>query len=402
MYEKVIRDNVHGDIYFNDPIFIEILDTFEMQRLRRILQLGGTALAYPGATHTRFSHSIGVYHILTLFFESNDLSQISEKDQKLVLLAGLMHDVGHGPFSHSFEKINAEKHEKYSGYIIKNPNGNILKILNKYQIDPNDVVSIIEGTHPNKILNLLVSSQLDADRLDYLKRDSYNCGVDYATLDIRWIVRHIKVVDHKMVFPKKLVYAIESYLLGRHHMYKQVYNHKCSIIFDALLEVWFKRLKDLYQSNFDFKNIYLENIFKELLNNQSIPIDKYLELDDYTMFEIFKVTKKSDDKILADLSLRLLDRKTFAIAKESEVDKKLLFKQLEKNGLDPNYYLIELTPKKSIIYRDGIINGKDETIWIQNKTQLEPLSKYSMFGESMKIINETNNEKILLFPKKLV
>ncbi|PPE06024.1 HD superfamily phosphohydrolase [Williamsoniiplasma lucivorax] len=402
MYEKVIRDNVHGDIYFNHPIFIEILDTPEMQRLRRILQLGGTSLAYPGATHTRFSHSIGVYHILTLFLESNDLSHLSSQDKKIVLLAGLMHDIGHGPFSHSFEKVCLQNHEKYSTEIIKNPQGNIFKILKKHKINPEEVVSIIEGTHPNKILNLLVSSQLDADRLDYLQRDAQNCGVGYATLDIRWIVRHVRIVDHKIVFPKKSIHAIESYLLGRYHMYKQVYDHKCSISFDALLEVWFKRLKDLYTSKFDFENPQIEVIFQELLNNQIIPIEKYLQLDDYSMFDIFKITQKSKDKTLADLSARLLNRKTFTIVKATEVNKNNLIKQLENNGFDPQYYLIELIPKKSIVYQDGVVNGKDETIWIQNSTQLEPLSKYSMFAESMKLINQANNEKIFLFPKKLV
>ncbi|MBY7703816.1 HD domain-containing protein [Vibrio harveyi] len=185
MYEKVIRDNVHGDIYFDHPIYIEIINSSEMQRLRRILQLAGSQFAYPSATHTRFSHCIGVYHVLKQFLKNNDFKMIDEKDQMLVKLAGLLHDVGHAAFSHTFERITNKSHESYTTEIIKNVDGNINKILKKYDIDPDDIVAIIEGTYKNNIINLLVSSQIDADRFDYLIRDSYNCGVDYATLDVK-------------------------------------------------------------------------------------------------------------------------------------------------------------------------------------------------------------------------
>jgi uncharacterized protein len=402
MYEKVIRDNVHGDIYFHEPIFFEILNTPEMQRLRRILQLGGTSLAYPGATHTRFSHSLGVYHVVSLFLEARAFEKISPTDQRLVLLAGLMHDVGHGAFSHTFEKISNRIHEQYNVAIIANIHGQIAPILKKYHVNPQDVCAVIQGTYKNKVLNLLVSSQLDADRLDYLMRDSYHCGVDYASLDIRWIVRHVSLIDHKIVFPKKAVPAIESYLLGRYHMYQQVYNHNSSVGFDSLFVIWYQRVFDLYQQNYQFHDPRIKEIFQEIFQKKIIPLEKYLQIDDYTMMDIFKIYSASNDPILRDLSQRLVNRNIFKIVSPRTISKKEIERKLVKANLDKNYYLVEVVPKRSIIYQDGIYDGKDATIWIENNDKIKPLGELSVFTQSIKKINQTNNEKIFLFPKELV
>lgn len=402
MYEKVVRDNVHGDIYFHEPIFFEILNTPEMQRLRRILQLGGSGLAYPGATHTRFSHSLGVYHVVSLFLEAQAFKDISEKDKRLVLLAGLMHDIGHGAFSHTFEKITKRSHEEYTVDLILNPQGQIAPILKKYHVNPQEVCAIIQGTYKNKVLNLLVSSQLDADRLDYLMRDSYNCGVDYASLDIRWIVRHVSIIENKIVFPKKAIHAIESYLLGRYHMYQQVYNHKSSIGFDNLFSLWYDRALELHQQNYDFHDPRINEFFKEIFINAVIPLDKYLTIDDYTMLDLFKIYSKSEDLIFQDLSNRLVNRRIFQVVKANEINKKEILQKLKKNNLDTKYYFAEVVPKRSIIYQDGKIDGKDETIWIENKGQILPLGQLSVFTQSIEKINKTNNEKIFLFPKELV
>ncbi|ATZ18474.1 HD superfamily phosphohydrolase [Williamsoniiplasma somnilux] len=403
MYEKVIRDSVHGDIIFDNPIYLEIIDTPEFQRLRRILQLGGSTIAYPSATHTRFSHSIGVYHIVGIFVDSIEFTKhVSEKDKVLVKLAGLMHDLGHGPFSHTFEKITTQSHEQYTIDIISNKHGNIYPILKKYDINPKNVCDIIRGTYKNKIINLLVSSQLDADRLDYLMRDSYNCGVDYAALDINWIVRHIKIIENKIVFPYKSINAIESYLLGRYHMYQQVYNHKMSILFDAMFVSWFKRIEELYNSGFEFKNKNLILNLQPILDKGIIKVQNYLMYDDYKMAEMFKICVDESDLVLADFSNRLINRKYFAIYKESEIRIKEVKEAIAKKNLNEKYYLLKTHSKKLTVYVDGMIDGKDETIWIEEKGIVKPLSKLSMFANSMKTINKTNVEENYLFPKDLV
>ncbi|AGJ90494.1 HD domain-containing protein [Mycoplasma putrefaciens] len=403
MYEKVIRDNVHGDIYFDHPVYIEIINTSEMQRLRRILQLAGTQFAYPSATHTRFSHCIGVYHVLTEFFKNKAFQFIDKKEQMLVKLAGLMHDVGHTAFSHTFEKITNKSHEQYTAEIIKNPNGDINKILRNYQIDANDIVSIIQGTYKNKIINLLVSSQIDADRFDYLIRDSYNCGVDYATLDVKWLIRNAQIKDDKIVFPFKTIYAIESYLLGRYHMYQQVYNHKISISFDAVFISWFKRVKSLFKNKYQFKDDRIVGLFNNLFNNKDLELEQYLKIDDYLMFNIFSNCKEENDQILSDLSKRIINRELFACKDQQVVDRKTIVDKLLQKGYDPEYYLLEIITKPSVMYKVKQDNFKDENIYlIDNVTnQIKTLEEVSKLFCTMTEINNQPNEIKYLFPKEV-
>lgn len=404
MYLKVIRDNVHGDIYFDDVIYIQLINTYEMQRLRRILQLAGTQLAYPSATHTRFSHCIGTYYILKEFFKNKAFLKISSYEQKLVKIAGLLHDIGHGAFSHTFEKITHKNHEQYTSEIILNKKGNIYPILKKHHINPQDIVDIINGTYKNKIINLLVSSQIDADRFDYLKRDSISCGVDYATLDFKWMIRNAFIIGDKIVFPKKTIYAIESYLLGRYHMYQQVYNHKTSTIFDAMFISWFKRVTGLFNNNYKFKDNRIIELFINVFNNKDIDLDAYLKIDDYLMFDIFKNCSSEKDVILSDLSKRLTDRKLFTIRDEKLINKTTLINKLNKLGLDPTYYLLEANIRPLSMYNPVIKNNKDENIYLydSNNQQVHELSYYSKLVKFFQKSNSQKNLRKIIFPKEIV
>ncbi|MCL8211463.1 hypothetical protein LD125_00419 [Mesoplasma sp. JKS002658] len=386
----IIRDAVHGDIYFDHPVFAELIDSAEFQRLRRVAQLGGAQFAYPTATHTRFTHSIGVYWVIKMFLKNPQISSaLTVHDQELVLIAGLLHDLGHGPFSHSFENITNLHHEEYSQKIIVNPQGNIALILNKYGYNPQDVADIIQGVYPNQIVNLLVSSQLDADRLDYLKRDAYFAGVNYSSLDVSWLINNAMVVDQKIAFNSKAIYAVESYLLGRYHMFKQVYNHKISLAFDALIQVWFKRIKDLYQLNYQFVHPRILYFFESLLKGEELSLERYLQLDDFTMDEIFKLTASESDLILADLSTKILNRQFFKIYKENEIDKQTIQSRLRKQNLDPTYYTFQSEPKKLYVYQNEHVGGKDEEIYFyQNDKQLITLSELSELNSSFEKINK--------------
>ncbi|ATZ21895.1 HD domain-containing protein [Mesoplasma tabanidae] len=401
--EKVFRDSVHGDVFIHDEVFMEIINSSEMQRLRRILQLGGAQFAYAGASHTRFTHCIGVYHIISQFLKAPDFAKISAKDKKIVLLAGLMHDIGHGPFSHTFEKISKRSHEEYSADIIRNPKGNIAKILKKHKVDPEDIIAILEGKYPNKILNSLVSSQLDADRIDYLMRDSYYCGVNYSSLDTEFLIRNVRIIDDKIVFPKKTIHAIESYLLGRYHMYKQVYEHKLSTGFDVTLISWFERIVDLNEKGYQFADQRINNYFSYIFNGQNIPIDLYLILDDFTMFDIMKNCQKENDHILSDLSDRLVNRNFLKLKEADEFKIREIKNLLKEEGKDPKYYFIEPKFKKPSIYKDGLTDGKDQTIYIVDKNNVvKSLTKFSLLANTVKYIEDEKTIKKYFFPKEVM
>ncbi|AGR41654.1 HD domain-containing protein [Spiroplasma taiwanense] len=392
--EKIIRDNVHGEIVIEDKIFLDLINSPEFQRLRRIIQLGGGQFVFPGANHTRFSHCIGVYHIISKFLNNVSFSsQLSEHEKRIVKIAGLLHDLGHGPFSHTFESISNQKHENYTLDIILGDT-NINKILKKYTIDPNEIVLIIDGKHTNQILNLLVSSQLDADRLDYLLRDGVNIGVSYSKIDLNWIIRNARIFNNKIVFLEKTVNAIEHYLLGRFHMFVQVYEHKVSVAFDQTFKMWFLRLKDLYKDGYKFKNEYYLIFLKDLMDEKILSLENYLRLDDYTMFEIIKNTKEEDDFILSDLSNRLITRK-FLSAKIDIGEEEFNFK---KNNFkyDFRYYFNIIKTKNIFIYREEK-SAKDENIYILRSDN--ELIKLSEISKILNINMENINKNIYIFPK---
>ncbi|ARU90867.1 HD superfamily phosphohydrolase [Spiroplasma clarkii] len=316
MIDKYIRDNVHGDIHIKHEVVKEIIDSPEFQRLRRITQLGGGQFVFPGANHTRFSHCIGVYHIVGKILANEKVAAHFTDEEKLIVqLSGLLHDIGHGPFSHSFEALSKRNHEEYTVDFILHET-NINRILKKHQISPEEVASVIQGKHPNKILNLLISSQIDADRLDYLLRDSRSTGVDYANLDLDWIIRNAEVVDNKLVFKIKTLNAIEHYLLGRYHMFTQIYNHKTSVAFDQTYKAWFQRLKDLYQEkNYQFQNKRMLEVLQDFLNDKPCNLERYLVLDDYTMIDFIKTCTTETDAILQDLATRIINRRFLGVSK---------------------------------------------------------------------------------------
>ncbi|QEH62387.1 HD superfamily phosphohydrolase [Spiroplasma chinense] len=390
--DKYIRDNVHGDIHLKDKVAIELIDTKEFQRLRRIIQLGGGQFVFPGANHTRFSHCVGVYHVVSKFLANEKISKnISEKDQLLVRIAGLLHDVGHGPFSHTFESVSSQAHEKYTVDIIVG-NTEINQVLKKHSIDPQEVASIIESKHPNKLVNQLVSSQLDADRLDYLVRDSLNTGVNYSNLDIDWIIRNADSVDDKMVFKAKTLNALEHYLLGRYYMFKQIYNHKVSVGFDRTFTSWFRRAKDLYNEGYVFKNIFMAETLKEIFEEKVCSLENYNKLDDYTMIEFIKTCMYEDDEILKTLSEMIINRK---FLKVKHLNSEQEFEDLKKNYAKEThkYFFSTINDERFKIYKKNN-GGKDEKILLQQGDKLREITEIS---EIIRISPENNEKNLYVF-----
>ncbi len=303
MSTNFIKDPIHGNIEFdqNEQWALEIIDTLEFKRLKRISQLGECYLVFSSANHTRFSHSLGVFHLAKQFL--NALNITNQKERNIVLAASLLHDIGHGPRSHSFELYTGYKHENMSIKIIKNKNGNIYKILTKNNINVNDVIDVINKKHKNKWMVQIVSSQIDADRLDYLLRDSYHSGVTYGkSVDYIFLFKKILLKNNEIVFDKKVVNLIETILFARQQMFKQLYTNIHVLCYETIMIKIFERWKFLYKKNFNFKDPYgLYHLFNSFLNDKEWDINDFLELDEDVYNLVLKSLWLEEDKILKNL-----------------------------------------------------------------------------------------------------
>lgn len=335
---KVFRDAVHNYIHVDQPIILALINSKEMQRLRRIKQLGGTYQVYHSAEHSRFSHSLGVYYIAReIIYHSKIGDYLNDYDKLTVMCAALLHDIGHGPFSHCFEDVFNLNHEDYTIKII-NGNTDVHNILENFDEGfARKVSSIIEKTHPNKILVQMISSQLDADRMDYLLRDSYFTGTTYGQFDLSRIIRVMNVYDGKIVYKYGGVQAIENYILARYHMYWQVYYHPTARSYEQLLLSIFRRMKDLYQVGYDFGDIrYLESFLAGNVDEVA-----YTKLDEGIIIYYFTVLSEGNDQILADLCSRFLNRKLFVYHDLlDEHEKEIAEDFYNRKGYDSRYYVV--------------------------------------------------------------
>lgn len=372
---KVMRDPVHGYIHVRYQVIWDLINAPEFQRLRRIHQLGGTFQVYHGAEHSRFSHSVGVYEVARLMLEwVEGLQTLSEFEQVAVLCAALLHDIGHGPYSHSFESVSLTNHEEFTDRIILEDT-HIHRILKEADPKlPNFVADIIAHRSENKLLTQMISSQLDADRMDYLLRDSYFTGVSYGEFDLYRILRTLRVVDGKLAVKESGIHAVEDYIMARYQMYWQVYYHPVSRSFDAVLISLFKRMSDLDRK--DPSLIDEVSFFRPFLNGNKPSLEDHFRLDEASSIAGFMRLTQSKDPILRDLSMRLLNRDLFQY-EDIENSKRLeeLRKKLEEEGFDPKYYLAQDAPKQ-ILYTPYTESGTS-VVWVATENGLCELSQMS-------------------------
>ncbi len=326
MSDKVFRDPLYNYIALDrkrDGWLIDLVNCPEVQRLRRIHQLGVSNFTYPGADHTRFAHSLGVTHLMLFVLEH--LEQVSDaekiKNARQALLAtALLHDVGHGPFSHLFEPCLGIDHEWWSIAVIRDENSRVHQVLrdqNAYL--PNHVADLIDSDNTNHPAwqRALMSSQLDVDRLDYLRRDSLFTGADYGHFDWHRLLTTVEFYngDTDLVWPEKAAMAIEEYIFARYYMYQNVYLHKTTRGFEQLLQAMWKRADKLRRDGIDINpNPVLKNFWKcETPEPGKLPVEDYLRVEEFTVLEQIQRWTQQADKSLADCARRFLDRDGLAM-----------------------------------------------------------------------------------------
>jgi HD superfamily phosphohydrolase len=365
-WPKIIRDPVHDIISFEDNgcdrLLLELINTREFQRLRRIKQLGMSEMVFPGANHSRFAHSIGVMHNARRFLTRLAHIQgksIEESIRTAVLAAALLHDLGHGPFSHTFEKITGEDHEERTIEVIRDDSTAVNKVLREHNADLPKILCKFFDEDPEvqgeaaipKHFVQIVSSQLDADRFDYLLRDAHASGADYGKFDSRWIIQHLQLNPDKsrLQLSNKAFIATEGYVLARYHMYRAVYFHKTTRAAEVMLRVLFKRFKSLLKNGGKPNELapgspaHVVSAFQSA-GKMSLP--DYLRLDDHSVSEFAKACLDSSDSELKEIATGILERHLFKAVEATGVEGSnvghftvAVTDMLKNKGINPDVFM---------------------------------------------------------------
>jgi len=380
---KIINDPVLGFITIPSEFLYDLIQHPVMQRLNRIKQLGLTSFVYPGTQHTRFQHSIGSMHLM-----NEAIAQLRAKGNEItddeatgVLAAILLHDIGHGPFSHALENSLVQNitHEELSLLLIKRINEETNGKLET-------AISIFKNEYPKKFLHQLVSSQLDMDRLDYLSRDSFYSGVAEGTIGGARIIKMLNVSDDCLVVEAKGIYSIENFLIARRLMYWQVYLHKTAVAAERMLVNILKRAKELSSQGINLfaspaLNYFLNNeANKTVFESKTEALNNFVLLDDSDIFCALKVWMNHSDTILSTLSQHFINRKLFKVKIEtnpfSQNDIDLLLNIYEKkfnlNTTEASYFM------SNVPITNDTYNSKNESVKILfNNGSLKDISEAS-------------------------
>lgn len=398
---KIINDPVHGFIKIPYEIIFDIMEHRCFQRLRRISQTGLLSLIFPGATHTRFHHAIGAMHLMFNALEilKQKGVKISTEEEKGAMLAVLLHDVGHGPFSHALENILMDNwhHEKLSLLLMEQLN-------EEFSGELTIAIQMFQGKYYRKFFNQLISSQLDVDRLDYLKRDSFYTGVSEGNINTQRILSTLNVLDDELVLDEKGIYSIEHYLVARMFMYWQVYYHKAAVLAENLLIKIMNRAKTLVSQN--VKVEASENLKYFLYRESSTQateedIARFMELDDTDVLQAIKSWKNHEDFVLSYLCKTVINRKFPKIIYSSTPfsDDLVQEKIRETNlhfGIENGDLLVDNIERNLLPYD----KTKQPIYLLRNDMEKVALEQAGSQILSMNI-NEKTTRYILSFPKEI-
>ena len=355
MGERIYRDPVHNIIRLRTDsdegdLMMDLIDSAEFQRLRRIKQLGLGLYTYQGAEHSRFTHSLGAFHLMTRVLDRlGERFTIQANDRVAARAAALLHDIGHGSFSHVMEKVLGFHHEQWTIDVLLSDQTQVGQRLRSYATDlPTRVASVIAGKFQPAALGQLVSSQLDVDRMDYLLRDSLMTGAKYGIYDLEWIINALAIdeANDRIYVEARGLYAVEEYLQARYYMFRQVYFHRTLRSAEAVLRSIVRRALHLIDEGQDLWHAR-DTAFEKILHRQTLNITEHLELDDSDFVFHIKQWQKSSDHILKDLCLRFLNRNLLkAIDVDMPHEERAEFlrqarARVSEAGYDPDYYFIE-------------------------------------------------------------
>ncbi|MGJ8745709.1 HD domain-containing protein [Polaribacter sp.] len=347
---KILNDPIYGFIQIPNSLIFDIIEHPYFQRLRRITQMGFSNLVYPGANHTRFHHALGCIHLMQKAVRVLRFKQveISNEEENALCIAILLHDIGHGAFSHALEHsiVSGISHEEIS-----------LKFMKKLNIEFEGkltlAIEIFEGKYHRKFLCKLISSQLDIDRLDYLKRDSFYTGVTEGNISSDRLIAMMNVKDDELVIEQKGIYSVEKFLIARRLMYWQVYLHKTGLVAENMLVNVLKRAKELAEkgdtlfASTSLKYFLYNQISKENFTEETL--EMFSKLDDYDVLLSIKEWTNHSDKILSSLSKMIVNRKLLRIEiqkdkfEESFIQKKRLkvSKKLEISSEEAKFFVFQ-------------------------------------------------------------
>lgn len=402
---KIFNDPIYGFITIPNPLIFDLIAHPYFQRLRRISQMGLSYLVYPGAHHTRFHHALGCLHLMqkaVRILRFKEVS-ISIEEENALYIAILLHDIGHGPFSHAMEHsiVHDIDHESISLRFMEQLN-------NEFDGQLSLAITIFKGLYTRRFFGQLISSQLDMDRSDYLKRDSFYTGVSEGNINSERLISMMNVVDDQLVIEKKGIFSIEKFLTARRLMYWQVYLHKTSLVAEQMIINVLKRAKDLVQQSVELNaSPSFEFFLKETINASNFDsnvLNQFSKLDDYDIIAALKSWQNHPDAVLSALSVRLLERKLFKIKfyKKGQISqelKKLKVQWQQRTNCsndDISYYIFSGTIKNtgykphkdgiSILHKDGSVS---DVIDVPDNLNFKGLSK-------------TVKRHYICFPKELL
>ena len=398
---KILNDPVYGFITLNRGILLDLIDHPYFQRLSRIKQLGLTYLVYPGAHHTRFHHAVGAAYLMKQALSTfKELGvNIQREEERGALIAILLHDIGHGPYSHALEHsfLSGVSHENVSEIFMR-------KLDEQYSGELSLAIQIFRNQYHKKFLHQLVSSQLDMDRLDYLKRDSFFTGVSEGVVSNQRIIKMFDIVDDEILIKEKGIYSIEKFIVARRLMYWQVYLHKTVLSAEFLLAKIISRARELLCNGEKLfvtpeLNMFLTKNISKLELEQEVYLNAFASLDDNDIMTCIKVWMQSKDIVLSRLASMLIERKllkvkisntSFDVEQVNEI-RKIHQKELDLNDHEIKYFVFQeqminnaYDPRKDTIkikYKDGTVKDITDASDNLNVSALaKPVTKYYLFA----------------------